>query len=89
VARTTVPATLFKASGPPPGFRPCRTCGCPVLVPALGVALTPVLGAVHLCGENCTCRWADDRPKGAHAPEAAVLDGRKSSESITSQRSMP
>jgi hypothetical protein len=55
VARTTVPATLFEASGPPPGFRPCRACGYPVLVNALGVALTPALGEVHLCGENCAC----------------------------------
>jgi hypothetical protein len=52
-------------------------------VPTTIYADLPLFAELHERGET------DDRPRGAHAPEAVVLDGSESSESITSQRSVP
>jgi hypothetical protein len=47
-----------------PGFIPCASCGCLVLVgraaSGLEVALTPCLGEEHRCGANCACGQAQE-----------------------------
>lgn len=45
-------------------IRRCNLCGCPVFLgplPGGGTGdVTPVCGAMHLCGENCACRFKQE-----------------------------